>query len=101
MSAVLGFGYLAGFVITWVILYQRVGFPGVDADWREFLIPNLPWFGLMVAKFWFWPVTLTAWLLDGRGPSRWRAVTQLDGRPVRKIVRVTVASGSAGPYNKP
>lgn len=100
MGAVFGFGYLAGFAITWVVLYQRVGFPDVDADWREFLIPNLGWFALFIAKFWFWPVTLAAWLIEGRQPSRWRAVTKLNGRPVRRIVRVTTPTAAAGSYNE-
>lgn len=100
MGAVLGFGYLAGFVVTWVVLYRRAGFAGIDADWREFLIPNLPWFALFVLKFWFWPATLAAWLVEGRQPSRWRAVTELEGRPARKIVRLAVAR-PAGSYNNP
>jgi hypothetical protein len=100
MGAVLGLSYLAGFVITWVVLYQRAGFPAVPADWREFLIPNLFWFVLFVFKFWFWPATLVVWLIEGRPPSRWRAVTELEGRPARKIVRVTTPPAAAGSYNK-
>lgn len=88
MGGTVGIIYLVGFVAAWVILYQRAGFPDVEPDWREFLIPNLPWFGLMIAKFWFWPVTLGVWLMTGRGPSRWRAMTVIDGRPARRIVRV-------------
>lgn len=102
MGGVLSLGYLVGFVIAWVILYQRVGFPGVKADWREFLIPNLFWFVLFGLKFMFWPVTLVVWLIDGRQPSRWRAVTELEGRPARKIVRVSTSpdASSSYTYNK-
>jgi hypothetical protein len=101
MGAAVGFSYLIGIAVTWVILYQRAGFPEVHADWREFLLPNLPWFGLMILKFWFWPVTFAAWLIDGREPSRWRAVTQLNGRPVRKIMRLTPStSTSKKSYNQ-
>jgi hypothetical protein len=100
LGAVFGFAYLAGFVVTWVVLYQRAGFPEVDADWREFLIPNLPWFVFFVVKFLFWPATLAAWLVEGRPPSRWRAVTELEGHPARRIIRVAVPA-PAGSYNKP
>jgi len=81
--------YFIGFIVAWIVLYQRAGFPDVEPDWREFLIPNIPWFFLMVIKFMYWPITLVVWLLTGMGASRWRAVTELDGRPARKIVRVS------------
>jgi hypothetical protein len=66
----------------------------MEPDWREFLIPNIPWFILMVFKFWFWPLALAAWLATGRGPSRWQAVTSIDGRPARRIVRVDAAGAA-------
>jgi hypothetical protein len=100
MGAAFGFCYLTGFVVTWIALYRRAGFQEIDADWREFLISNLPWFALMIVKFWFWPVTLIGWLIDGRPSSRWRAVTELNGRPVRKIVRVPASPRPSGSYNK-
>lgn len=89
----LGFIYAGGFVVAMIALYVRVGFPSVKPDWREFLLPNLPWFGLMVLKAWAWPVTLGVWLYKGRQPSVWKAVTHLDGREVRAIKRTgSVAS---------
>ena len=99
MANVVAIVYLVGFIASWIVLYHRAGFPDVKPDWREFLIPNLPWFALMIAKFWLWPVTLGVWLLTGRGPSRWRAVTELNGRPARAIVRVptpAIGKQSAG-----
>lgn len=93
MSGAIGLIYLGGFIVTWVVLYQRAGFPDVGADWREFLLPNPLWFILMFMKFWFWPLTLVVWLLTGRGPSRWRAVTEINGRPARKILRVPAPVG--------
>jgi hypothetical protein len=92
VSGAVGLIYFAGFIVTWVVLYHRAGFPEVQPDWREFLLPNLPWFGLMSLKFLFWPVTLASWFLTGRGPSPWRAVTEIDGRPARRIVRVPDAA---------
>ncbi len=88
MGSAVGLIYLGGFIVTWIILYHRAGFPNVKPDWREFLLPNIPWFGLMVLKFWFWPLTLVVWLVNGRGPSRWEAVTEIGGRPARRIVRL-------------
>jgi len=85
----LGFIYAGGFVVAMIALYVRVGFPAVKPDWREFLLPNLPWFALMLFKAWAWPVTLGIWLYNGRQPSVWRAVTQLDGREVRAIKRTS------------
>jgi hypothetical protein len=86
MQAV-GFIYAGGFVVTLITLYVRAGFPGIKQDWRQFLLPNLPWFGLMGLKAWAWPVTLGIWFYNGRGPSAWEAVTEMDGREVRAIRR--------------
>lgn len=81
-----------GFIAAWVIAYRRVGFSEIKAehgvDWRQFLVPNLPWFALTVAKVWFWFITLAHWYLTGQSGPRWRAVVELDGRPVRRIVRL-------------
>jgi hypothetical protein len=85
----LGFIYAGGFVVTMIALYTRVGFPAVKPDWREFLLPNLPWLGLMLFKAWAWPVTLGIWLYNGRQPTAWTAVTKLDGREVRAIKRTS------------
>lgn len=86
------FFWIPGFIGAWVQAYRRVGFAALkrenDVDWREFLVGNLFWFALTVAKVWFWFVTLGMWLISGRPGPTWRAVTELNGRPVRKIVRV-------------
>ena len=46
--------YDVGLIITWIALYQRAEFPS-GGRWLEFLIPNLPWFGLMMLKICAWP----------------------------------------------
>jgi hypothetical protein len=85
--------WLIGVVVSAIVLHYRVGFPDVRlserVDWREFLIPNIPWFALNLLKMWFWPVTLAAWLVQGMRKSRWRAVTSVNGRPTRRIIRVS------------
>jgi uncharacterized membrane protein YoaK (UPF0700 family) len=85
----LGFIYAGGFVVAMIALYVRVGFPAIKEDWLEFLLPNLPWFALMLFKAWAWPVTLGIWVYNGRQPSAWTAVTKLDGREVRAIKRTS------------
>jgi hypothetical protein len=87
MGQALGFIYAGGFVVAFIVLYVRVGFPGMKQNWQEFLIPNLPWFGLMAIKAWAWPITLAHWFYKGQGPSAWEAVTEVDGREVRRIRR--------------
>jgi len=91
LQTFLMFTYVTCFIITWVLVYQRAGFSDIKAeqgiDWREFLLGNIPWFALTLLKVWFWFVTIGVWLLQGRPSSHWRAVTRIDGRPVRKIVR--------------
>ncbi|HWT92863.1 MAG TPA: hypothetical protein VN238_07690 [Solirubrobacteraceae bacterium] len=79
--------YAIGFFATWIALYLRVGFPP-HRGWLEFLLPNLWWFALMVVKIWGWPITLAHWIYAGCPPSRWQAVTSLNGREARSIVRV-------------
>jgi hypothetical protein len=74
-----------GFVVTWIETYRRAQWP---VDWREFLFRNLGYFALTIVKVWFWPVTFIVWLATGRGPTRWRAVTNIGGRDVRKMVHI-------------
>jgi hypothetical protein len=83
----LGFIYAGGFVVALITLYVRVGFPAIKQDWIEFLIPNFLWFGLMIVKAWAWPITLAIWFYNGRKPSAWKAVTEINGREVRAIRR--------------
>jgi hypothetical protein len=85
--------YDLGAIAAWIVLYNRVGFPEVrqkyQVDWREFLLPNLAWFGLFILKGLLWPVALGAWFASGSPKvSAWRAVTQADGMEARRIVRV-------------
>lgn len=84
--------YCVAGIITWICLYQAVGFPS-GGGWLEFVIPNLWWFGLFYLKLVGWPLTAAHWLYFGRRPSRWTAVTNLHGREVRAIMR-TQATGS-------
>lgn len=85
----LGFIYAGGFVAAMIALYYRVGFPEIKQNWREFLLPNLPWFGLMLIKAWGWPATLAIWIYNGRKPTAWKAVTEINGREVRAIKRTS------------
>lgn len=82
-----GIIYASGFVVAWIALYVRAEFPP-QGGWLEFWLPNWWWFGLMALKMWAWPVTLGHWLYNGCKPSQWKAVTKLEGREVRRIVRV-------------
>jgi hypothetical protein len=87
--------WFPGFIIAWVQVYRRAGFPDIKQregiDWREFLIPNIPWFVMTVFKVWFWFVPFGLWLAQGRPGSPWRAVTEVNGRPARRIIRVASA----------
>lgn len=74
----LGFIYAGGFVVAMIALYVRVGFPPIKEDWLEFLLPNLPWFALMLFKAWAWPVTVGIWTTTDASrpagqpsPARW------------------------------
>ena len=84
--------YWIGLITTWIALPRRVGFRKVrreqGVDWREFLLGNVPWFVLTTGKVLLWPITAIHYVTTGRASSPWLAVTELDGQPVRKIVRV-------------
>jgi hypothetical protein len=45
---------LASLIVSWFVYYERAGLSKVKSeervDWREFFLPNLPWFLLMWAK---------------------------------------------------
>jgi hypothetical protein len=90
-STILTVTMWTGVIVTWIACYHRVGFPELrrrhGVDWREFLTQNWWWFLLAAAKTFLWPITLAAWLMSGRSPSRWKAVVELNGRPARAIVR--------------
>lgn len=92
MDALVAIGFWGGFLPSMIAQYVRTGFPDTDADWREFLISNAWWFALMLGKAVLWPITLGVWLYQGRPGTQWRAVTEIRGRPVRRIVRVARAT---------
>lgn len=91
MPSLLGWIHLGGIVAAWFVLYSRSGLRDVKArhgvDWREFLLPNIPYFLLMWAKCLVWEVVLIVWLATGRPESPWRAAVEIDGRPARTLVR--------------
>jgi hypothetical protein len=83
--------FWGGLLVGLPVLYFRAGLGRIKRsegiDWREFLIPNIGFFLLMVGKAILWPVTVVHWNLQGRPTSPWVAVTSLNGRSVRRIVR--------------
>ncbi|WP_448619527.1 hypothetical protein [Geodermatophilus sp. URMC 65] len=83
--------FWAGPLIGLPVLYFRSGLGRVKReegiDWREFLLPNLGFFLLMLAKALLWPFTVAVWNSRGRPASPWTAVTIRNGRPARAIVR--------------
>lgn len=96
LTILLGLTPVGGLVVSWFVYYQRAGLADArskNAHWLEFLNPNFPWFLLMWAKCFGWPIVLVTWLLQGRPASPWRAVTEIGGRPVRHIMRVPVGAG--------
>jgi len=105
MSDALMWINFVGLIGAWYQTYSRVGFPQVKresgADWREFLLGNAGWFGLAVVKVLFWWVTLVVWFFQGRPGPTWRAVTELDGREVRRIVRTDTAKGASSRADDP
>jgi hypothetical protein len=84
--------YLAGVIVSWFVFNVRAGLNDAKhnegIDWREFARPNLWWFSLTYLKCWVWWAVLAFWLVQGRPPSQWRALTEVDGRSARRIVRV-------------
>ncbi|MFC5910473.1 hypothetical protein [Streptacidiphilus monticola] len=74
------------------VFFFRAGLMGANPlrrgiDWRVFLLPNIPYFALTVAKSFVWPVVLVTWLATGRRPSPWIATTEYEGREVRAVLR--------------
>jgi hypothetical protein len=90
---ILGLMPIASLFVSWFVHYYRAGLADIkaseDAHWLEFLYPNFSWFLLMWAKTFTWPLVFVVWLTQGRPKSPWRAVTSINGRPVRSIIRVT------------
>lgn len=81
--------YSLGFFVSMPVYGTRAGFGRIAPNWREFLIPNLHWFALVIIKAFLWPVVLVAWLVQGTRPSPWKALDQYRGRPCRRIVRTS------------
>jgi hypothetical protein len=52
----------------------------------EFVLANVGWFLMLMAKSFAWPAVLVVWLVRGMPEGRWQAVTEIDGQPVRRIV---------------
>jgi hypothetical protein len=77
--------YFIGLLASVYVQLGRVGLLKVER--REFVRSNLGWFLMSVGKDFIWPAVLIVWLAQGRPASRWEAVTELDGRDVRAIVR--------------
>lgn len=96
----IGFANLAGFIVSWFVYYHRSGLAAVKAqegiDWRQFLLPNLPFFLLYWAKMFVWPLVLVYWAVTGFKPSPWRATTDIDGVEVRKLLRVAPDAAATG-----
>ncbi|WP_327002125.1 hypothetical protein OHA72_44460 [Dactylosporangium sp. NBC_01737] len=91
----LGCTNLIGIIGSGLVYLNRARFQDTGLNWREFLLPNLPWMLMTLGKMLVWWAVLIAWLARGMPPSPWRAVTEdSHGREVRAIVRVrTVAAG--------
>ncbi|GDY33027.1 hypothetical protein [Gandjariella thermophila] len=92
IGTVLGLVYLAGIVTSGLVYLQRAGFGELKSregvDWREFLLPNIPYFALTLAKMFVWPAVLLFWLVMKMPRSPWRAITDDHGRAVRRVTRV-------------
>jgi hypothetical protein len=89
----------SGLLVGPPVLYFRSGLGAVKrkegVDWREFFMPDLGFFLLMVGKAPAWPVTLGVWVARGKPrESAWQAVTVIDGRPVRRMVRTEGATAT-------
>lgn len=81
--------YIIGIFASWFVYHSRAGFSKLQGtDWREFLLPNLPWFLLMWGKCLAWLPVLIVWCCTGMRSSPWKAVTDIEGRPVRSIIRI-------------
>ena len=82
------YAYFGGFVGTWIVLHFRGGFSDAGHDWREILLSSPLRFIVTTVQIFLWPVTLIAWIVNGGSKgSAWRALSELDGRKVQKIVR--------------
>jgi len=83
--------WLIGVLVSWLVYTNRAGLSDIKhkqgIDWREFLVPNVPYFALQLGKQLIWPVVLVVWLARGRPASPWVAKTQIGKYEVRKVIR--------------
>ncbi|MET7426551.1 hypothetical protein [Dactylosporangium sp. NPDC005555] len=88
----LGCTNLIGILASGLVYLHRARFQETGLNWREFLLPNLPWMLMTLGKMLVWWAVLVVWLGRGMPTSPWRAVTEdATGREVRAIVRTRTA----------
>lgn len=84
----MGWIMLAYFIGVFGSVFVYLGRAGLlRVNRAEFVLSNLGWFLMAVAKSFVWPLVLIVWLAQGLPASRWQAVTELNGGPVRVIIR--------------
>lgn len=88
----LGCTNVIGILGSGLVYLERAGFRDTGTNWREFLLPNLPWMLMTLGKMLIWWAVLIFWLATGARNSPWRAITSDEnGREVRAIVRASPA----------
>ncbi|GAA3455732.1 hypothetical protein [Dactylosporangium matsuzakiense] len=93
LGTFLGCTNLIGILGSGLVYLNRARFGDTGLNWREFLLPNLPWMLMTLGKMLVWRAVLIVWLARGMPQSPWRAVTRDDtGREVRAVVRVGAAA---------
>jgi hypothetical protein len=79
--------YFIGLFSSIFLHVARAGLYKVNASRGEFVLSNVGWHLMLVGKSFAWPVVLIVWLVRGMPASRWQAMTEIDGRPARAIIR--------------
>ena len=79
--------YFIGLFSSIFLHVRRAGLYKVSVSRGEFVLSNVGWHLMLVGKSFVWPLVLIVWLVQGRPASHWQAVTELDGRPARAIIR--------------
>lgn len=87
--------YDIGVIISFFVYNSRAGFGEVSPGWREYVLPNLGYFTVLVGKIFTWPIVLVVWLVQGRRDSPWKVLDEQFDREVRKIVRTGGAGATA------
>jgi hypothetical protein len=84
----MGWVMLAYFVGVFSSIFVHLGRAGLlRVNRTEFVLSNLGWYLMTMGKCFVWPFVLIAWLLRGMPHSHWQAVTELNGRRARAIIR--------------